>query len=102
MPRYDRWSTPLKWNPLGLTEPPLKSNRSHVLPISKHLCHRLRNVPVCPPLSNSVVRYGLTAVNAAILVGIAFAFLDETVRWIVLGMAVLEVLITPQFLKHAQ
>lgn len=54
------------------------------------------------PFASPAVRYGISAVNAAILVVIAFVFLDGTMRWLVLGIAVLEVLITPQFLKHAQ
>jgi hypothetical protein len=53
------------------------------------------------PFDSPVVRYGLSFLNAALIAGIAFAFLDGTVRWIALGIAVLEVVITPQILKHA-
>jgi hypothetical protein len=54
------------------------------------------------PFDSPVVRYGLSFLNAALIAGIAFAFLDGTVRWIALGIAVLEVVITPQILKHAE
>lgn len=50
---------------------------------------------------NPIVRYGLPAVNAAIIAVIAFVLLEGTVRWVALGIAVLEVLVVPQVLKRA-
>lgn len=45
------WWTPLKSSPVELTEPPAKSNHSLDVHISKHICHRLRDISVCPPRS---------------------------------------------------
>ncbi|NHN58800.1 MULTISPECIES: hypothetical protein [Halorussus] len=53
------------------------------------------------PLEKPVVRYGMGLSSAAILTFVAFAFLEGTTRWLVLGMAVLEVAVVPQFLKWA-
>lgn len=47
------------------------------------------------------VRYGMSIANGAVIAGIAFAFLDGAVRWLALGIAALEVAITPRILKHA-
>jgi hypothetical protein len=43
----------------------------------------------------------MSFVNAAIIAVVAFAFLDGTARWVALGIAALEVIVTPQILKHA-
>ncbi|WP_435178249.1 hypothetical protein [Halorussus sp. AFM4] len=51
------------------------------------------------PLERPAVRYGMGFTSAAILAFVAFAFLDGTVRWLVLGMAVLEVAVVPRFLE---
>lgn len=48
-----------------------------------------------------VVRYGLSLVNAAIVAAIALTLLEGTIRWVALGIAALEVVVTPQILKHA-
>ncbi|WP_115865138.1 hypothetical protein [Halorussus litoreus] len=50
---------------------------------------------------NPVLRYGMAFSSAAILVFVAFAFLEGTIRWLVLGLAVVEVVLTPKFLKWA-
>jgi len=48
-----------------------------------------------------LVRYGISLVNAAIVAVIALTLLEGTVRWVALGIAALEVVVTPQILKHA-
>ncbi|WP_132058070.1 hypothetical protein [Halorussus amylolyticus] len=53
------------------------------------------------PFENPSLRYGLGLSSAAILVVVAFTFLEGTIRWIVLGLAVLEVVVTPRILKMA-
>ncbi|WP_199723161.1 hypothetical protein [Halobellus sp. Atlit-38R] len=49
-----------------------------------------------------VARYGLSLVNAAIIAIIAFVLLEGTIRWVALGIAALEIVVTPQILKHAE
>lgn len=51
--------------------------------------------------SNPAIRYGITFINAAIISVIAFTILDGTIRWVALGIAALEVVITPQILDRA-
>jgi hypothetical protein len=51
---------------------------------------------------NPAIRYGISVVNAAVIAVIAFAFLDGTIRWVALGIAALEVVVTPMILKHAE
>ncbi len=51
--------------------------------------------------SSPVMRYGISLVNAAIIAVIAVTLLEGTIRWVALGIAVLEVIVTPQILKHA-
>jgi hypothetical protein len=53
------------------------------------------------PFANPVVRYGLSIINALIITAIAFVLLEGTIRWVALGIAVLEVVVTPQILKQA-
>jgi hypothetical protein len=53
------------------------------------------------PFSNPAIRYGITFINAAIISVIAFTILDGTIRWVALGIAALEVVITPQILDRA-
>lgn len=50
---------------------------------------------------NPAIRYAIGVVNAAVIAIIAFAFLDGTIRWVALGIAALEVIVTPVILKHA-
>lgn len=51
------------------------------------------------PLENPAVRYGMGLSSAVILVFIAFFLLEGTIRWLVLGLAVVEAVLVPQFLK---
>lgn len=51
-------------------------------------------------LEKPIIRYGYPLVTAAIIVLIAFFLLDGTIRWIALGIAVLEIIVTPQILKR--
>ncbi|ADQ66214.1 hypothetical protein GL213_03055 [Halogeometricum borinquense] len=53
------------------------------------------------PFESPAIRYGIGFANAAILVFLAFFMLDEMMRWIVLGIAVIEILVVPQVLKQA-
>jgi len=53
------------------------------------------------PFESPAVRYGLSIINAAIIAVIALALLEGTIRWVALGIAVLEVVLTPQVLKRA-
>lgn len=53
------------------------------------------------PIDNPFVRYGMGLSSAVVLAAIAFVFLDGTMRWIVLGLAVVEAIFVPQFLKMA-
>ena len=53
------------------------------------------------PLLNPVFRYGMAATSAAIVLVVAFLFLDGTARLVAVGIAVLEVLVTPMILKRA-
>ena len=48
------------------------------------------------------IRYGISFVSATVIALIAFAFLKGTVRWVALGIAALEVIVTPQILKQAE
>jgi len=53
------------------------------------------------PLDIPLVRYGFGLSSAAVLVALAFLVFEGTMRWVVLGIAALEVLVTPQILKLA-
>jgi hypothetical protein len=53
------------------------------------------------PFENPAVRYGISFVNATIIAAIAVLLLDGTIRWVALGIAVLELVVTPQILKRA-
>jgi len=53
------------------------------------------------PFENPGVRYGISLVNATIIAAIALLLLDGTIQWVALGIAVLELVVTPQILKHA-
>ena len=52
--------------------------------------------------ASPAIRYGISFINAAVVALIAFAFLEGTIRWVALGIAALEVIVTPQILKHAE
>ena len=53
------------------------------------------------PFANPAIRYGMGLSSAAILTFIAFTFLDGITRWVVLGLAVFEIVFVPQLLKRA-
>ncbi|SFR99814.1 hypothetical protein SAMN05216559_2265 [Halomicrobium zhouii] len=53
------------------------------------------------PLESPAMRYGMGIGSAVILTIIAFTVLDGTMRWLVLGIAVLEILVVPQIMKMA-
>ncbi|ELZ95963.1 hypothetical protein C440_06722 [Haloferax mucosum ATCC BAA-1512] len=53
------------------------------------------------PLSNPLVHYGIGLVSTAVILLIAFTVVeDSTVRWLMVGIAVLELVVTPQILKR--
>ncbi|WP_327051327.1 hypothetical protein [Halomicrococcus gelatinilyticus] len=47
-----------------------------------------------------IVRHGMGLTSALVLAAVAFVFLDGTVKWLVLGMAVVEAVLVPQLLKR--
>ncbi len=51
------------------------------------------------PYENPVVYYGVGLSSAMILAIVAFVLLEGTIRWIVMGLAVVEAVILPQLLK---
>lgn len=51
-------------------------------------------------MASPVFRYGYACISAAIIAFIAFAFLDGTIRWVALGIAVIDIVVTPQILKR--
>lgn len=53
------------------------------------------------PFANPLVRHGIGVAGAVTIAFVAFAFLDGTVRLVALGVAVLDLLVTPQVLKRA-
>ncbi|WP_336358295.1 hypothetical protein [Haloarcula sp. CGMCC 1.6347] len=53
------------------------------------------------PFENPVVRYGIPLVSATVVAAVAFLFLEGTIRYVALGIAALEVVVTPQILKQA-
>lgn len=53
------------------------------------------------PFSSPALRYGISFVNAIVIAIIAFTLLEGTIRWVALGIAALEVIVTPQILKQA-
>lgn len=51
---------------------------------------------------NPLLRWGLPAMTAAVIAGIAlFLITDQTLRLLMLGIAVLDIVVTPQILKRA-
>jgi len=47
--------------------------------------------------SNPALRYGICFVNAIVIAIIAFTFLEGTIRWVALGIAALEVIVTRRY-----
>jgi hypothetical protein len=56
---------------------------------------------VSSPFDNPALSYGIGLSSAAVLAYVAFTFLDGQVRWLVLGLAALEIVVVPQVLKRA-
>ncbi|WP_128478395.1 hypothetical protein [Halorussus pelagicus] len=52
------------------------------------------------PFASPLIRYGMGLSSAAILTFIALTFLDGITRWVVLGLAVFEIVFVPQLLKR--
>jgi hypothetical protein len=53
------------------------------------------------PLQKPAVHYGLGLMSAAVLAFVAFQFLDGTIQLVVLAIAAVELVVTPQILKRA-
>jgi hypothetical protein len=53
------------------------------------------------PFENPALRYGIPLVSAAVVAAVAFLLLEGTIRYVALGIAVLEVVVAPQVLKQA-
>ena len=54
------------------------------------------------PFASPLVRYGMSFVSAAVVAVVAFTLLEGTIRYVALGIAALELVVTPQILKRAQ
>lgn len=52
------------------------------------------------PFTHPAIRYGLGIGSAATLTFIAFSFLDGILRWLVLGLGIIEIVVIPQVLKQ--
>jgi hypothetical protein len=53
------------------------------------------------PLANPVLRYAVGAIGAVAIAAIAYLSLDGITQLLAYGIAVLDVLVTPQILKQA-
>jgi hypothetical protein len=53
------------------------------------------------PLANPAVRYGIGASGALIIAAVAYTLLDDTVQMAAYGVALVDLLVTPQILKRA-
>ena len=53
------------------------------------------------PLSNPILRHAVGATGAIVVAAIAYLLLDGTVQLVAYGIAVLDLLVTPQILKRA-
>jgi hypothetical protein len=53
------------------------------------------------PFENPALRYGIPLVSATVVAAVAFLLLEGTIRYVALGIAVLEVVVAPQVLKQA-
>ncbi|WP_313693093.1 hypothetical protein [Halorarum halobium] len=53
------------------------------------------------PFENPAFRYGIGLSGALILAFVALSYFEGTIRWIILGIAVLDALVTPMILKRA-
>jgi hypothetical protein len=50
-------------------------------------------------LENPVFRYGISLVTAAIILVVAFVYFDGVARWLLLGLAIFEVIVLPRRLE---
>ncbi|WP_136715759.1 hypothetical protein [Halorientalis salina] len=57
------------------------------------------DAPERNPLANPAVRHGLGFSGALVLVLVGYFFLEGTMQLLVYGMALLDVIVTPQILK---
>ncbi|AAV46571.1 hypothetical protein [Haloarcula marismortui] len=53
------------------------------------------------PFENPAIRYGIPLVSATVVAAVAFLLLEGTIRYVALGIAVLEAVVAPQILKQA-
>ena len=53
------------------------------------------------PLTNPILRHAVGATGAIAIAAIAYLLLDGTVQLVAYGIAVLDLLVTPQILKRA-
>lgn len=53
------------------------------------------------PLQKPAVHYGMGLMTAAVLLIVAFLFLEGTAQYVAVGLAALEVTVVPQILKRA-
>jgi hypothetical protein len=53
------------------------------------------------PLDNPVFPYAIGIGGAAVMAAVAFLYLDGTIMYAVLAVAVVDALVTPQILKRA-
>lgn len=53
------------------------------------------------PFENTLLRYGIGLSGAVVIAFVALFFLEGTVRWIALGIAALDAVVTPTILKRA-
>ena len=53
------------------------------------------------PFERSAVRNGMGVGSALIIAFVAFAFFEGTTRWLLLGVAVVELVVVPRVLKQA-
>lgn len=53
------------------------------------------------PLETPAFRYGMGIASAVVLTFVAFTYLGGTMRWLVFGLAVIEILVVPQVMKLA-
>ncbi len=51
--------------------------------------------------ASPALRYGISAMSAALVVAVTVLFFEGPARWIGFGIAALELLVTPQILKQA-
>ncbi|ESP87934.1 hypothetical protein [Candidatus Halobonum tyrrellensis] len=53
------------------------------------------------PFANPLLRYGIGLSGAVVIAFVALFFLEGATRWIALGIAALDAVVTPMVLKRA-